>query len=51
MWLIKCNNFFLKYVNKEEFKEKILPALQRGLLRNPEIILRGIIVFYFTFKN
>lgn len=39
--LIKSSNFWIKYLEREEFKEKLLPGLQRALLRNPEIVLEG----------
>lgn len=36
---VKSSNYWIKYLERDEFKEKILPALQRALLRNPEIVL------------
>lgn len=36
-----CQNI-LQAITKEEFKSSILPALQRAMLRNPEIILQGV---------
>lgn len=32
----------LKSINHDEFKSQILPALQRAMLRSPEIILQGV---------
>jgi hypothetical protein len=42
--LVKSCNYWIKYLEKDEFKDKILPALQRALLRNPEIVLEGIYI-------
>jgi hypothetical protein len=39
--MVKSCNYWIRYLEKDEFKEKILPALQRALLRNPEIVLEG----------
>lgn len=33
---------FLKRVNHEHFKTSLLPALQKAMLRNPEIILECV---------
>jgi hypothetical protein len=41
-WLVKCSNYWLRYATREEFSEKIVPAMQRALLRNPELILQGV---------
>lgn len=32
----------LKSLNADEFKKSILPALQRAMLRSPEVILQGV---------
>ncbi len=32
----------LRQVNHDMFKESILPAVDRAMLRNPEIILQGL---------
>lgn len=32
----------LKALNADEFKKSILPALQRAMLRSPEVILQGV---------
>jgi hypothetical protein len=37
--LVKSSNYWIRFLERNEFKEKILPALQRALLRNPEIVL------------
>ena len=42
MHLVKCSNLLLKYVTRDDFKEKIMTALQRVLLRNPEVILETV---------
>ena len=39
---ITACQILLNTVTKEEFKNQILPALQRSMLRNPEIILEGV---------
>jgi hypothetical protein len=36
-----CKNF-LATITKDEFKSTIFPALQRSMLRNPEIVLEGV---------
>jgi hypothetical protein len=36
-----CKNF-LATVTKDEFKSTIFPAMQRSMLRNPEIVLEGV---------
>ncbi len=33
--------YLLRHVSHEEFKSVILPAIDRSMLRNPEIILQG----------
>lgn len=40
--LVKCSNYWLKYSSRDDFKDKILGAVQRSLLRNPEIVLQSI---------
>jgi hypothetical protein len=42
VWLVKCSNYWLRYATREEFSEKLVPAMQRALLRNPELILQGV---------
>jgi len=37
---VSCREL-VRYVTREEFKETLLPAIDRGMLRNPEIILEG----------
>lgn len=39
---IKACKIILNSVTKDEFKASIQPALQRSMLRNPEIILEGV---------
>lgn len=41
-WLVKCSNNLLKYITREDFKEKFLSELRRSLLRNPEIIMQTL---------
>lgn len=36
-----CKNF-LATISKDEFKSTIFPAMQRSMLRNPEIVLEGV---------
>jgi hypothetical protein len=42
VWLLKCSNYWLRYAIREDFSEKLVPAMQRALLRNPELILQGV---------
>lgn len=42
-WLVKCSNYWLKYVTREDFQEKFLPELKRSLLRSPEIIMQTLV--------
>ncbi len=44
LWLVKCSNQWLQHATREDFGEKLLPAIQRSLLRNPELILQSVSV-------
>lgn len=37
------NDFFSAFTTAEEFDAEILPAVERGLLRSPEVLLQGVI--------
>lgn len=39
IYVSENSNLLMKYATRDDFKDKIMPALQRALLRNPEIIL------------
>lgn len=39
---IKCCKIILNSITKDQFKTSVAPALQRSMLRNPEIILEGV---------
>lgn len=39
---ISACQILLNTITQEEFKSQLLPALQRSMLRNPEIILEGV---------
>ncbi|KAI0222670.1 eIF-2-alpha kinase activator GCN1 [Lamellibrachia satsuma] len=39
--LVSCREL-VRYVTRDEFKEILLPAIDRAMLRNPEIILRVV---------
>ncbi|CAB4041791.1 Hypothetical predicted protein, partial [Paramuricea clavata] len=36
---LKASSTLLRQITHEEFKEKILPAVQKSLLRNPELVI------------
>eukprot|EP00105_Crassostrea_gigas_P037138 XP_019921286.1 PREDICTED: eIF-2-alpha kinase activator GCN1 [Crassostrea gigas] len=40
--VLKHSNELLRHLNHAEFKEKVLPALQKAMLRSPEIILEAV---------
>ena len=40
--IIEESYFLLRHVSHEEFKTHLLPAMQKAMLRNPEIILEGV---------
>ena len=42
VYIIKESESLLKHVNHEEFKQHLLPAMQKAMLRNPEIILECV---------
>jgi hypothetical protein len=39
IYISENSNLLVKYATRDDFKDKIMPGLQRALLRNPEIIL------------
>lgn len=47
---IDSSNYWLKYLTRTEFSEKILPAIQRAMLRSPENILEGMSYMFDDFK-
>ena len=42
VYVIKESESLLKHVSHEEFKDQLLPAMQKAMLRNPEIILECV---------
>jgi hypothetical protein len=42
VYTIKASDSLLKHVSHEEFKQLLLPAMQKAMLRNPEIILESV---------
>ncbi|RWS09505.1 Translational activator GCN1-like protein [Dinothrombium tinctorium] len=40
--IAKGSRFAIKQITHEEFKEKVLPAIHRSVLRNPEVVLEFI---------
>ncbi len=38
----------LQQITHEEFKETILPAVQKSLLRNPELVIEGWLIIMFA---
>jgi hypothetical protein len=42
VYVIKASDSLLKHVSHEEFKQHLLPAMQKAMLRNPEIILGSV---------
>ncbi|XP_013411317.1 eIF-2-alpha kinase activator GCN1 [Lingula anatina] len=39
--LLESCKEFLRHISHEDFKDKILPAVQKAMLRNPEIVLQA----------
>ncbi|XP_006818140.1 LOW QUALITY PROTEIN: stalled ribosome sensor GCN1-like [Saccoglossus kowalevskii] len=39
---LESSKFLLKYVSHDEFKTKIVPAVQKSMLRSPENVLRAV---------
>ncbi|ELU01733.1 hypothetical protein CAPTEDRAFT_190553, partial [Capitella teleta] len=42
--VLKCCNELLKLVTRDDFREQVLPALERAMLRNPEIVLQSFCI-------
>lgn len=42
VYAIRASDSLLKHVSHEEFKRQLLPAMQKAMLRNPEIILESV---------
>ncbi|KAJ9595704.1 hypothetical protein L9F63_013117, partial [Diploptera punctata] len=42
VYIIKESEALLKHVSHDEFKQQLLPAMQKAMLRNPEIILECV---------
>lgn len=42
VFIIEESQPLLKYITHEEFKKSLLPAMQKAMLRNPEIILECV---------
>jgi hypothetical protein len=42
VYIIKESESLLKHVSHKEFKQQLLPAMQKAMLRNPEIILESV---------
>nr|XP_022338883.1 eIF-2-alpha kinase activator GCN1-like [Crassostrea virginica] len=40
--LLKSSSELLRHINHAEFKDQVLPALQKAMLRSPEIILEAV---------
>ena len=47
---INVSNYWLRFVDRSDFSEKILPALQRALLRSPENVLESIAYMFEDIK-
>ncbi|PIK44618.1 hypothetical protein BSL78_18539 [Apostichopus japonicus] len=42
LYLLECCNYFLQSLTHDEFKDKMLPAINKGLLRSPENVLQAV---------
>ncbi|OLL26425.1 Translational activator gcn1, partial [Neolecta irregularis DAH-3] len=42
------NDFFRRFITLEELNKDILPSVEKALLRNPEVVLDGVLVHLFS---
>ncbi len=47
---LNVSNYYLRFIDRPDFNDKILPALQRALLRSPENVLEPIAFMFNDLK-